>query len=70
VARLSREAADTRGEEASKRQGLEAVIARLEGQVRFVALMYLSVFCFKSNDQHPTVNPPFKPPNGAQLKRA
>ena len=33
IARLTREVADTRGEEASKRQGLEAIIARLEGQV-------------------------------------
>ena len=33
IARLTREVADNRGEEASKRQALEAVIARLEGQV-------------------------------------
>jgi hypothetical protein len=30
--------------------------------------LYLSVVCFKSKDQNPTVNPPFRPPEGAQLK--
>jgi hypothetical protein len=29
----------------------------------------LSVSCFKSNDQDPTVNPPFRPQMGAQWKR-
>ena len=33
IARLTRDVADTRGEEASKRQALEAVIARLEGRL-------------------------------------
>jgi len=30
---------------------------------------YLSVLYFESNDQIPTVNPPFRPLEGAQLKR-
>ena len=31
--------------------------------------IYVSVLHFKSNDQNPTVDPPFRPPEGAQLKR-
>ena len=31
--------------------------------------IYLSVLNFKSNDQNPTMHPPFRPPEGAQLKR-
>jgi len=30
--------------------------------------LHLSVSCFKSNDQKPTVNHPFTPQEGAQLK--
>jgi len=32
-------------------------------------LKYLSVLYFKSNHTNPTVNPQFRPPEGAQLKR-
>jgi len=37
--------------------------------VCLIECIYLSVLYFKSNDQNPTVNPPFRPPEGAQLKR-
>jgi len=32
-------------------------------------IIYVSVLYFKSNDKNPTIDPPFRPPEGTQLKR-
>jgi len=37
--------------------------------LHLTSLLYMSVLRFKSDDQNPTVNPQFRPPEGAQLKR-
>jgi hypothetical protein len=38
-------------------------------RVHTTSFLYLSVLYFMSYNQTPAVNPPFRPPEGAQLKR-
>jgi len=66
---------------AAARRDVEQLVEKNSSQARQVANHeaalrtqsvgpgYLSILHFESNDQNPTVNPPFKPPGGAQSKR-
>jgi len=62
-----------RGEVADR--GVRVTVAHPAGSAHafpsqlILTVRYLSVSYCKSNDQNPAVNPPFRPPEGDQLKR-